>query len=368
MLILTLMQPFKYSIKPYPMEVSRKQSKQINAAIETWQKDSLLSDEKADELRNTLVEKKIDWKLIARYSFWTALASAFISVASLLADEFIIELAERLMQTSDYIFSIFFFVASTVSYFWAWRIKIRRREKQLSIEFISLTASLLLGGALVYLLKSFDEMGDFPAWVLLLCAVLWGTMANFFSSGSTWMLSLIALYAWFGLSTFTITDESYSFLGMNYALRFVVFSIILFYSGYLIRFWVKFKFYTLTRYFTLSAFFVAFWLLTIFGNYISFDVWQEVRQENLYYWGIVFGMVTIGFIIYGIKREDDFIRAYGISFLLLNIYTRYFEFFWEYSHKAIFFAILAISFWLIGRKAERLWNMDFRKKYTSDQQ
>lgn len=344
------------------MEVSKKHSKQLLSAIEQWQMKSMLTDDKAEQLRETITEKKFDWKLVARYSFWTALASAFISLASLIADDYIIELAERLMHTSDYMFSIFFFVFSIACYFWAWRIQCRKREKHLSVEFISLGASLLLGGALVYLLKSFDEVGDFPAWVFLLCAILWGIMANFFLSDSTWLLSLISLYLWFGLGTFNLTSETWTFLGMNYVLRFVIFSMVLFYIGYFVRFWIKFKFYTLTRYFTLSAFFAAFWLLTIFGNYSSFEVWQEVRQQNLFYWGIIFGLVSIAFIVYGVKRDDDFARAYGISFLLLNIYTRYFELFWEESHKAIFFAILAVSFWLIGRKAERLYNLDFRKK------
>jgi MFS family permease len=344
------------------MEVSKKQSYYLQSAIEKWQKKGLLTDAKADELRDSISEKKFDWKLVARYSFWTALASAFISLASLLADDYVIELAERLMQTSDYIFSIFFFVASGACYFWAWRIEKRKREKKLSIEFIVVAASLLLGGALIYLLKSFDKVGDFPAWVFLLCALLWGVMANIFLSASTWLISLVSLYVWFGLATYNISEDAWSFLGMNYSLRFVIFSLLLFYLGYFIRFWVKFKFYTLTRYFTLSAFFVAFWLLSIFGNYTDFEVWEQVRQENLYYWGIIFGLVAIAFIIYGVKKDDDFARAYGISFLLLNIYTRYFEFFWEESYKAIFFAILAVSFWLIGRKAERLWNMDFRKK------
>ncbi|MEA3445861.1 MAG: hypothetical protein U9R19_14175 [Bacteroidota bacterium] len=347
------------------MDVSRKKSKQIKFAIGHWETQGLLNNDKANELRESLNEKKLDWKLVARYSFWVALASAFISLASLLADDYIIKLAERLMQTADYIFSIFFFVSSIVCYLWAWRIKIRSKEKHLSIEFISLAASLMLGGALIYLLKSFDKTGDFPAWVFMFCAISWGVMANIFSSGSTWLLSLIAVFAWFGLGTYSISGDSYSFLGMNYALRFVIFSFFLFLFGYFIRNWDKFKFYTLTRYFTLSAFFVSFWLLTIFGNHWDFELWEEVRQQSLLYWGIAFGLVAIGFIIYGVKRNDDFARAYGISFLLLNIYTRYFELFWEHTHKALFFAILAISFWLIGRKAERLWNIDFRKKEGS---
>jgi len=39
-----------------------------------------------------------------------------------------------------------------------------------------------------------------------------------------------------------------------------------------------------------------------------------------------------------------------------------FEYFWDATHKAIFFSILAVSFWLIGSKAEKIWNLEFIKR------
>jgi len=46
----------------------------------------------------------------------------------------------------------------------------------------------------------------------------------------------------------------------------------------------------------------------------------------------------------------------GLVFFLVNIYTRYFEYFWDRTNKGIFFAILALSFWFVGKKAEQLRN------------
>ena len=51
--------------------------------------------------------------------------------------------------------------------------------------------------------------------------------------------------------------------------------------------------------------------------------------------------------------------------MLINIYTRYFEYFWDVTDKALFFIILGLSFWLIGRKAEKIWNVEFLKKDKS---
>ena len=38
-------------------------------------------------------------------------------------------------------------------------------------------------------------------------------------------------------------------------------------------------------------------------------------------------------------------------------YTRFFEYFWDSLHKAVFLAVLAVSFWYLGRKAEAIWHI-----------
>jgi hypothetical protein len=58
-------------------------------------------------------------------------------------------------------------------------------------------------------------------------------------------------------------------------------------------------------------------------------------------------------------------RGFGLTFLFINLYTRYFEYFWNTLHKAIFFALLAISFWFIGSRAEKIWNISMPRRRTS---
>jgi len=43
----------------------------------------------------------------------------------------------------------------------------------------------------------------------------------------------------------------------------------------------------------------------------------------------------------------------------LGIYTLYFSLLWDVIHAGLFFFILAVSFWLLGRKAERIWHLEF---------
>ena len=63
-------------------------------------------------------------------------------------------------------------------------------------------------------------------------------------------------------------------------------------------------------------------------------------------------------MFFGLKRNDTLAREFGITFLIIFLYTKYFEYFWNESNAAVFFSILAGSFWLIGRKAEKIWNLN----------
>jgi hypothetical protein len=67
-------------------------------------------------------------------------------------------------------------------------------------------------------------------------------------------------------------------------------------------------------------------------------------------------------IYYGLRHENDITKGFGITFLGINLYTRFFELFWNNLRKAVFFALLAVSFWYIGSKAETIWNLAKEKR------
>ena len=72
--------------------------------------------------------------------------------------------------------------------------------------------------------------------------------------------------------------------------------------------------------------------------------------------------ISGAFLFYGLQTKDVVAREFGITFFIIFIYTKYFEYFWDHTNKTLFFAILAASFWFIGRKAEKIWNV--RSKNT----
>jgi hypothetical protein len=96
--------------------------------------------------------------------------------------------------------------------------------------------------------------------------------------------------------------------------------------------------------------------LSIFGNHADLSIWNGVPQYHFWYAVLLLTGFSIGAIWWGLKKNERLTAEIGIFFLLLNIYTRYFEYAWDSLHRVVFFALLALSFWIIGKKAEGVWN------------
>jgi uncharacterized membrane protein len=109
----------------------------------------------------------------------------------------------------------------------------------------------------------------------------------------------------------------------------------------------------------LTYLFIALWILSIFG-------YRDPMPGTAYpdaaaAWALLFG-VAAGVCIYiSLKTDDGMLRGFGLTFLAINLYTRFFEFFWDGMHKVVFFLILAVSLAVIGRYAERIWHAGERR-------
>src|SRR5690606_14527696 len=99
--------------------------------------------------------------------------------------------------------------------------------------------------------------------------------------------------------------------------------------------------------------FCALWLLSIFGNFDTIDSWYKTTQPELFGWALLSIAVCLLTFFIGFKYKNEMAREFGATFLIINLYSRFFEYFWDSWHKTIFFLVLAVSFWFIGRKAEK---------------
>lgn len=214
--------------------------------------------------------------------------------------------------------------------------------------------------AVAYFGQAIDTGSGHFSLLFLLSTIIYAALAFWFPSRLIWVFSLLSLGSWFGAETGYMSGWGAYYLGMNYPLRFVLFGGALIGLSLLFKRHARFSDFAHSTYVMgLLYLFIALWILSIFGNYGDMNSWYNVKQYELLHWGILFAFVAIIAIVYGLKHDDATSRGFGITFLFLNLYTKYFEFFWNGMHKAIFFILLAVSFWWIGRHAEKLWNLEF---------
>ena len=340
------------------LNLDKQESDFLNRVIADWEKQGLVDNEQAEQLRGSYEVKGFDWMRLAKYSFWIALVCGATSFTFLIVNDTIVNWLKKLYYTPDILISIISAVMATFLFLWGRRREKRFPEKVYSNEAVIFTGILFTACCIAYLGKTFDNGSGHYSILFLISVFVYGFLAWRLDSRLIWLFALVSLGSWFGTETGYQTQWSHYFLGMNYPLRFVAFGFILVAACHFLRNrkWFS-EFWELTYVVGLLYLFLSLWLLSIFGNYGTIDSWWKIKQITLFYWGIISLAIACGFMLYGLKIKDSIAREFGITFLLIFIYTKYFEYFWDSTNHTLFFAILAVSFWLIGRKAEKIWNV-----------
>jgi hypothetical protein len=340
------------------LNLDKQESDFLNRVITDWEKQGLVNNEQAEQLRDSYEVKGFDWMRLAKYSFWIALICGATSFTFLIVNDTIVNWLKKLYYTPDIIISILSAVMAAFLFLWGRRREKRFPEKVYSNEAVIFTGILFTACCIAYLGKTFDNGSGHYSILFLISVFVYGFLAWRLDSRLIWLFALVSLGSWFGTETGYQTQWSHYFLGMNYPLRFVAFGFILVAACHFLRNrkWFS-EFWELTYVVGLLYLFLSLWLLSIFGNYGSIDSWWKIKQITLFYWGIISLAIAGGFMLYGLRSKDSIAREFGITFLLIFIYTKYFEYFWDSTNHTLFFAILAVSFWLIGRKAEKIWNV-----------
>ncbi len=345
------------------LNLDKQESEFLNRTLGYWEEAGLIDTQLAQKLRRSYEAKGFDWMRLARYSFWVALFCGVIAIGSLIVNDAVINWLKNLYYTPDILISIGSGIIAGALFFFGGRWRRKYPEKVFSNEAVIFTGVLFTACCIAYLGKAFDNGSGHYSLLFLLSVFVYGFLAWRMDSGLIWLFSLVSLGSWFGTETGYQTHWTYYFLGMNYPLRFVLFGIVLVVSCIVLKKqrWFR-RFWELTYVVGLLYLFMSLWLLSIFGNYGSIDNWWHIKQISLFYWGLISGAAAGGFLFYGLNSRDEIAREFGITFLLIFIYTKYFEYFWDHTNKTLFFAILGASFWVIGRKAEKIWNFRSRNE------
>ena len=188
----------------------------------------------------------------------------------------------------------------------------------------------------------FSGMGHWPI-LLLITSVIYFVIAYLKKNTLVLIFGLIGLATWFGTETGYMSGWGAYFLGLNYPIRFAIVSPIVVLIGYLhkkLELNVPESF--ITAYYSIGLLYVnlSLWVMSIFGNYGNIGKRYDASHLELLIFSIIWGLVNIGIFALGSKLKNRMFVGYAIVFLILNLYTRYFEYFWNAIHKSIFFIIL----------------------------
>lgn len=332
------------------MELDKNEWKSVNKAIKGWEEEGTISKEEGSRLRKTVHLKRTDNQQIAQYFFLTALSCILLAFGAIFIDDKILERFKVYFALSNIVIAT---LAAGVSVLWFWYV--RKKQPELSrtaYEIYLVVGALTSLIALTYICKETGFGGKYSGF-LFAAAVLLFTLSLLFRSRFLWIAGILGFMGFYGAITalYSVQDR---FLGMNYPIRFTLFGLLVIGVSYL---QAKVKSIEDTSRITFIAgmiiFFTGMWGVSVFGNYSDMNAWAQVRQVQVITYGILFAIAAgISFYL-GIKYRDDVARDFGIFFLLVNLYSRYFEFFWDNMNKGVFFLVLAISFYGVGRWLEK---------------
>ncbi len=332
------------------MEVDKNEATLLHRALNEWEHNGSITGEQADELKKNITIRQNDRQQIAQYFFFIALFCTLLAFGAIFLSEKLLEKIKAYFSWSNMVITL---ITAGLSLLWFWYIG--RKRKQISnsaYEVYMALGCLSALTSLVYLCKELGIDKTYTAFLSLALPVLL-IISVLLRSRAIWIAVIFTLVAWYGSYT-TWQSADNLFMGMNYAVRYTLLGLLLLGFSFAQTYFRPFKF---TRHITYVAgmllFFAGLWAVSIFGNYNSLAQWHQVRQVHVLAYSIVFGLAAAASFYLGIRYKDELARDFGVLFLLINLYTRYFEYFWDSMNKGIFFLILAVTFGFVGWFLER---------------
>lgn len=332
------------------MQVDREGKELLEKALAEWNQTGLITDEQADKMASSVELKPEGIQAVAKYFFIIAISCIVLAFGAIFIDEKLLEKIKSYFALSN-IFIALLFTAASIGWFWYCKKKVNNTGS-FAYETHMVIGALLSLVALAYGCKDLG-FGEAHSGFLLLVTVLMCVLSVLFRSSALWIATILAIMGWFGAFS-TAHQHNHLFLGMNYPMRFTLFGLLVIGFSFIQAHIKPLAASRRTTYIVgLLIFFTALWGVSVFGNYHDWSTWAAVRQTQVLIYATISGIVSIVVFFLGIRYQDNQTRDFGLIFLLINLYTRYFEHFWEGMNKGVFFIILAISFYGVGKWIER---------------
>lgn len=343
------------------MQLNKNQKALVNRVIDGWKEAEIIDKDLSFKLKEFDTIQEIDWAKVSRYSFWLAIASIIIALGSLFADKWILAMITYIFEAPKVILSLLFAGLSAATFYFALKFEKNYPQRSFTIIFFQLLGAVFLGFSFVYLLQLYNNNQFEITSIFALSTISYALIGYRFSSIPLWLLALCSLVACYISFTDEWTKSGNYFLGMNFPMRITVLATLLYAATFFLKTNKSLQpFIPTSQLFSLLLLFFFLWILSISGNVPDYNYWEKTKQISRISWGILAMVICLMTVYRGFKTQDNRLQLIGFAFFLLNMYTRFIEYFWNSLHKALFFALLGLSFWFIGTKAEKYWRKEMK--------
>ncbi|MEI0603180.1 DUF2157 domain-containing protein [Brachyspira alvinipulli] len=313
--------------------------------LKKWNKDNLITNEQLEILSKKYKDDYINWQPIIRAIMITGIVMVSLGFISFI---------------SFYIFSLYFiaflFFMLFISGFIIDEI-LKRKEIYLpktSSAVIALS-SIFLSADIFTISYIITNNKDNFILLSLISIILFFIIAYIKRNYAVLSIAIVAIITWYGIEGFDISGID---LRLNDYIRFIITSIFIFLVGItdinkkLGGKYLKFS----AIYYTIGLLYLNIILafMSVFGNYDYAIILKEYGNPYIIIYSSLFLLSNIITFIIGYKLKISSIVKYSIFFIILNMYIRYFEYFYFRINTWIFFIILGSSTILIGIISERI--------------
>ena len=285
-----------------------------------------------------------------------ALVRAFKVLGVLTAVTGLVILAREQMNwwlISESALGIAFLVCLGVGY----RLKRHRAMPALG-ESLELAGAVALQGLTVVLAIHYSTGSEHWPALVGLDALLLALLAYLVANRLVLWYGCANFFFYCGAETGYLSGWGAYYLGMTYPIRFLALGaatlVLSWLHGLVIRGrWAKFS--RVYAHFGLLVTNLALWFLSLFGYYENLDVrWSNTEGERLVF-SLLWAAVAGASLYAGARTGMQLLRGYGLTFLIINLYTFYFQFVAAHTGTVWFLHLLLIGgslLWL-GFRLER---------------
>ena len=313
--------------------------------LKKWNKDNIITDEQFETLSKKYKDDYINWQPIIRAIMITGIVMVSLGFVSFI---------------SFYIFSLYFIAFLFFTLFILGFIideVLKRKEIYLPKTSSAITAlsSIFLSADIFTISYIITNNKDNFILLSLISIILFFIIAYIKRNYVVLSIAIISIITWYGIEGFDISGID---LRLNNYIRFIISSIFIFLVGItdinkkLGNKYFKFS----VIYYTIGLLYLNIILafMSVFGNYDYAIILKEYGNPYILIYSSLFLLSNIITLIMGYKLKISSIVKYSIFFIILNLYIRYFEYFYFRMNTWIFFIILGSSTIIIGIIIERI--------------